>query len=251
MRGVPIDPLEDDARRCFDLVYADVDRGLAAARRLLDEDLGARARALALRAVGLALRERNELDAAVDALEEGIREAAGQPDVQAMLRSTLALAVGLGGDWAAARALNEASMEALPPEEAGRGAAQQATILQRLGRNDEALAWFDRAIGLLDAVGDEVGLAKTQVNAGLAASDSGDDEQARRWLEDAAARAAARRDGHRQPGLRGMAAGGSRGDPPALLRLRAPAARVRRRGIDARDPPARSGGRPRRRRVAR
>lgn len=179
---------ERRAEDTFDLVFSDVRLAQRRANELLKQaDLPASVRALALRTLGLAAREQNDLVKSERYLRSGldIARQARAPVLAASVRSTLALTLGYQGHWDEALAESTRSLIELPDNEAGRGQAQHALILHRLGRNTQAADAYRRALGMLRNEGDRVGLAKTLMNAGLAASEAGDTDTAQGYLEEA------------------------------------------------------------------
>lgn len=184
---------EELALAIYEQVFVSVAEARKRATELLTRPgLSSRAQAISLRTLGFAARESNQLSAAEDFLRraENVASDAGLSDVLAGVRLTLALVRGYLGDWADALFLSEQSLDDLASFEKGRGLGQHALILQRLGRNSEALAVYQHAIEVLRANDDELGLTSFLINAGLAMAESGDVKAGQQWLEEARASAA-------------------------------------------------------------
>lgn len=139
------------------------------AAEVLAASLDPETRVLAGWAAGLAARELGELAAAERSLREAVRGArsGGLPGLAAEIGSSLSLVFAYRGDTAAA--LREANRAAklLDGHTGARNEAQRALILQRLGRYDEALAGYDRALAGLRAAGDEIGTVRLLLNRGV------------------------------------------------------------------------------------
>lgn len=179
---------EQLARDLLDRVHADVESGLRDTEAFLaNDDLDVRSRAHAMRAKGQALREMNRLAESVDVLRRAIDLAAdaGADDLVAMLRVTLALSVGMRGDWRGADVLMRQARTDLPAGERGRGEAQHGLILLRMGDSDAALRALDGAVRVLRGSDDRPGLCLALMNAGLAASECGDHATAATMLFEA------------------------------------------------------------------
>lgn len=155
----------------------------ALSRAQLEHDV--EAASVAERALGLASRVLNEVDAAVHHLRNAVRLAdrTGDSALASECRSSLAFALALAGRAAAAlREVDRASEGADGPVAAAL-ATQRALILQRLGRADEALAWYRRGLPVLRRSGDQLREARALSNRAILFTTTGATAQAERDLQ--------------------------------------------------------------------
>ena len=154
------------------MVGEDHHRALRAAERAAEQarsagDAGAWS--VALRAAGLAVKETGDLTTAEQLLRQAIRLAgrAGLDQEAAEARMTLAFVVLTRGRLRSALSLADAAAAQLSGVAGARVAAQRALVLQRCGRDSEALAEYARALPVLRRAGDEVWEARLRTNRGL------------------------------------------------------------------------------------
>ncbi|MGH9155865.1 MAG: CHAT domain-containing protein, partial [Acidimicrobiales bacterium] len=198
----------------------------ATARRLADQvrgdrRAGAEARSVADRGLGLASMALGDHVAAVHHLRRAVRgaEHGGLPDRAIEARTSLVFALtGTGRLTAALAEANQAAKLARGPAAAA-VQAQRATVLTRLGRYDEALAGYDRAVTSFVRAGDAFAEARVRSNRGVLRAYRGNWEGASADLGRAEAL-------HRAAGRQVAAAGvvhnrgfllALRGDVPAAL----------------------------------
>jgi tetratricopeptide (TPR) repeat protein len=119
--------------------------------------------------LGLALRELGELPAARSELDGAAHEATtvGELRTAALIRSSLAVVVLHLGDTEQALAETTAAAAALDGVDAARNEMQRGVILQRLGRHDDAVAAYDRALPSLRAAADRPAEARLLSNRGV------------------------------------------------------------------------------------
>lgn len=129
----------------------------------------AAAESTAERALGLAARELGRLDTAVGHLRRAVRvaEQAGLPVPAAEAQMSLALARAAQGHTADALRLGAAAGRVLRGLEGARLRMQLALIAQRLGRFDEALDGYRRALTVFRREGDLLWEAKLLSNRGV------------------------------------------------------------------------------------
>jgi tetratricopeptide (TPR) repeat protein len=136
-------------------------------------------------ALGVALRELGELANAREELERAAdaADAGGEPGEAALIRSSLALVVLHLGDTESALATTEAAARSLTAAPAARNEMQRGLVLQRLGRHDEAIAAYDRALPALREAGDLVAQSRLLSNRGVVRAYRGELAGARSDLE--------------------------------------------------------------------
>lgn len=120
-------------------------------------------------ALGVALRELDDLAGARRALAAGAEQAAdeGRPDVAAAITSSLALVLLRLGDTPAALQATEAAAAHLKGIAAARNHMQRGLVLQRLGRHEQALEAYSQALPGLQRAGDAVAEARLRGNRGV------------------------------------------------------------------------------------
>jgi len=128
------------------------------------------AAAMAERALGLVARELDDMASATAHLRRSVEIAtsAGLPLRAAQARMSLSLTLAYAGHSEEALRQAELAAPALPPADRGRLEQQRALILQRLGRLDEALEGYRRALPLLRRTGNADDEARLMMNRGVA-----------------------------------------------------------------------------------
>jgi len=143
---------------------------------LAEGDLSSEDRAAAHYAAGMAHRELNQLEPSRRHFDEAIRAArdGGHRELEARARSGLSLVLAYLGD--PERGLAEADLAEpwLRGGALGRVRMQRALIQQRMGRLDDALAGYRRALPLLARAGDRVAEVRVRVNRSVASTYRGD-----------------------------------------------------------------------------
>lgn len=167
------------AARALELAEAEPAR----ARALAGEALAragatgdAPARCAAERALGVAARAEDDLDAAVVHLRRSARVAAraGLPGDAGQARVALAGALALGGDFRSAMREVDAAGGLLRGADAAVLEAQRAWLLEKQGRLDDALAAYRRALPAVERSADALREAKIRNNVGLLLDQLGD-----------------------------------------------------------------------------
>lgn len=158
------------ARDALDAVQRDPHEAMAIARSLIEGPGSAETIATALWALGLAHRELNQLSEAGRLLVQAIDVAAadGLAEVAAGARTSRALVLAYLGEPQAGLAELELAEPALAGAALARLHVQRSLILQRLGRLDEAIAGYGRALPGLQADGDTLGEVRLLTNRGIA-----------------------------------------------------------------------------------
>ena len=156
-----------------------------AATLLEDCGDGDRARAQVRWALGVALRElgelagaRQELDAAV-----GLASSGEVPRLEALIRSSLATVLLSLGHTELALQETELAAETLDGSDAARNDMQRGVILQRLGRQDDAVRTYDLVQPRLRATGDRAAESRLLSNRGVLHAYAGRLANARADLE--------------------------------------------------------------------
>jgi tetratricopeptide (TPR) repeat protein len=164
-------PLES-AEKALELVMAEprnASKAASAALVLARETGDAEAASVAERALGLAARELHDITGAVDHLRAAVRIAArARLELRAaQARMSLCLALAYKGDTPAALREADRAAPALRGVDAARLLMQRALILQRLGRLDEALEGYRRALVGFRRANDRVWQARLLNNRGV------------------------------------------------------------------------------------
>jgi len=160
------------AARAMDLVGADPLQAQRTASEAITKSRPEKdpaARSTALRALGLARRTTGDLDAAVAALRSAVATAqrAGLPAPAAEGRMSLAFVLLDRGSTAAALRQADRAATTLRGRPAARLLAQRGLILQRVGRLEDALDAFRRALPVLRRGGDDLWEARLRNNRGI------------------------------------------------------------------------------------
>jgi tetratricopeptide (TPR) repeat protein len=162
----------DEAQHALQLVLAQPRRARVLATTAREHALSAgdaAAVSVAERALGLAAKELKDLASAATHLRRAVRvaERAAAEDRAAEARMSLSLVLAYTGNTRGALREANRAAEVLTGEEAARLQMQRALILQRLGRPDEALDGYRRALALFRRSGDRRGEARLLNNRGL------------------------------------------------------------------------------------
>ncbi|MEV4758427.1 CHAT domain-containing protein [Micromonospora sp. NPDC049559] len=137
------------------------------ARRVLVDPLAdADERSAAERAIGLALRELNELPDALRHLRRAVR-VAGEPRVAALAQMSLGYVLASAGRTSAALSAVTAALPRLSGAEAGRARMQRGVVLHYRGRFDEAVRDYGLAVEIAQREGDQLLEARARNNRGL------------------------------------------------------------------------------------
>lgn len=179
------------AQAALDLVPADPRRAAAEAGLALTlarRERNPAAKSMAYRALGLAARDLNDLDAALSALHSAVRvaDSAGLGACAAQARMSRAFVYSSRGRITAARRDVDDAVSALAGVDRARALAQQALILQQAGELDHALAVYRTALPALRRYGDRLWEARLRNNRSLAYSLQGHPRRARADLTRAA-----------------------------------------------------------------
>lgn len=136
-------------------------------------------------ALGLALRELGELPEARDELDAAAAQAgsAGATRTSALIRSSLAVVLLHLGNTELALEATGLAARSLDGTDAARNDMQRGVILQRLGRQADAVDAYDRAHRRLRASGDRAAESRLLSNRGVLHAYRGDLGQARADLE--------------------------------------------------------------------
>jgi tetratricopeptide (TPR) repeat protein len=167
------------AETALRLAQAEPDGAAALAAAVLDDvdvDVDPEAVSVAERALGLVARVRHDLGAAGVHLERAIDVAlaAGLKRRVAEARTSLALVLASLGDVAGALEQADQAAGDLDGGAAARLLVQRSLILQRLGRLDQALQGYRRALPALRRAGDDEGEARLLTNRGILHAYRGD-----------------------------------------------------------------------------
>jgi tetratricopeptide (TPR) repeat protein len=163
----------DGARGAFELIGSDPGAALAAADRIVAAvpargatPVQLEAVSMAHRVAALALTEVPDLHAAESRIRLAVSVArrARSSECEAQARMTLAFVLMGRGRLVAALAAADRALPGLAGADRGRLLGQRALILQKVGRDDEALESFGAALELLDAHGDLAMTAKAHHN---------------------------------------------------------------------------------------
>jgi len=162
--------LAEEAERLLELAQDDPADAEERARRILDLAGGdAYPRSLAQETLGLAAKERLDLDGAATLLQQAVAtaEAAGLATRAAQARMSLCFLLVSRGD--AEAALRELALAdaVLHGADGARLQMRRGLVLQRLGLLDAALATYDRALPALRRAGDRLWEARLLSNRGV------------------------------------------------------------------------------------
>jgi tetratricopeptide (TPR) repeat protein len=160
----------DAAHRAILLAQTDPRRAMEVAGHARRHAAGdAETTSRAERALGLAAKELNDLDGAVVHLRRAaaVARRAGLAVPEAEARMSLALTLAYRGQTAAALRQADLATPALEGRDAARLQMQRAVILARLGRQDEALDGYRKALAVFRQVGDALWEARVLSNRGV------------------------------------------------------------------------------------
>ncbi|MCA2219242.1 CHAT domain-containing protein [Jidongwangia harbinensis] len=161
-----------DAREALRLADSDPRRAAAQAAAVLARARAAHdhaAAAVAQRALGLAAMHVEDLDVALSHLRGAIRHGrrANSPLLAAEARMTLAFVLNRRGRSRTASAEIDTAIRDLDGVPRARAEAQRGAIMHQLGRFDEALSSYQRALPVLRKAGDELWMLRVLSNRGL------------------------------------------------------------------------------------
>lgn len=160
-------PSTPDAQAALDAVQRYPREAIEAGRRVLASNtVGPDERSTAERAIGLALRELNDLPGAIRHLRRAVR-AAESPRVSALAQMSLGYALANAGRTAAALRAVTAALPRLTGADAGRARMQRGVVLHFRGRFAEAVRDYDVAIDIAQREGDLLLEARARNNRGL------------------------------------------------------------------------------------
>lgn len=159
----------EHAQQALDAVQRRPREAIAIAQRVLARPVTGDERATAHRAIGLALRELNDLPGSVRQLRRSVRVADrdGSPQVAALARMSLGYALASAGRNEAALRAVSAALERLTGADAGRARMQRGVVLQYRGRYDEATRDYDAAVQIAQREGDLLLEARARNNRGV------------------------------------------------------------------------------------
>ncbi|BCJ66568.1 CHAT domain-containing protein [Polymorphospora rubra] len=129
-------------------------------------------RSTAERAIGLALRELNDLPGALRHLRRAVR-VTGSPRTRALARMSLGYVLANAGHTAAALREVTAALPRLTGADAGRARMQRGVVLHYRGRFDEAVRDYGLAVDIAQREGDLLLEARARNNRGLLNSHRG------------------------------------------------------------------------------
>lgn len=160
-----------DAREAVELAHAEPARAWVLATQVMGHSgAGAEALSLAHEALGLVAKESDDLDGSVAALTEAVTlaERAGLTHRAAQARVSLAFALQSRGEpERALRELDRAARELQHSHEGARVQMRRGSILQRLGKLDDAIAAYEQALPTLRRAGDRLWEARLLSNRGV------------------------------------------------------------------------------------
>ncbi|WP_433528816.1 tetratricopeptide repeat protein [Micromonospora sp. CA-263727] len=161
------------AQAALDTVQRCPREAIAMAQRLLaDRPVDHDDRSTAERAIGLALRELNDLPGALRHLRRAVRTA-GTARTRALARMSLGYVLANAGRTAAALRAVTAALPQLTGADAGRARMQRGVVLHFRGRYDEAVRDYGLAIDIAQREGDPLLEARARNNRGLLNSHRG------------------------------------------------------------------------------
>jgi tetratricopeptide (TPR) repeat protein len=182
---------DPDSEQLLEQVMADPRRAARRAGQALDQARAERdvtGQASAQRVLGLAAHVLHDAAAAAGYLKQAIRSAqrAGEPVIEAEARMSYALVLDdLGNPAAALREIDRACAQ-LSGLRLARATMQRALILRRVGRDNDALAGYQRALTAFRRHGDALWQGRVLVNRAVLRGYHGELAQARADLEEAA-----------------------------------------------------------------
>ncbi|MGW0505559.1 CHAT domain-containing protein [Micromonospora sp. NPDC003241] len=156
----------DTAQAALDAVQRRPSDAIMIAERVLAAGTDDDERSTADRAIGLALRELNDLAGARRHLRRAVRSA-GTARTRALARMSLGYVLASSGHTAAALRAVTAALPDLTGADAGRGRMQRGVVLHYRGRYDEAVRDYGLAIDIAQREGDLLLEARARNNRGL------------------------------------------------------------------------------------
>ncbi|MGC5052363.1 CHAT domain-containing protein [Micromonospora sp. DT48] len=155
------------AQAALDLVQRCPSEAITIATRVLaTTDADRDERATAERAIGLALRELNDLPGALRHLRRAVRSA-GSARTEALARMSLGYVLANAGRTAAALREVTAALPELSGADAGRARMQRGVVLHYRGLYDDAVREYGHAIDIAQREGDRLLEARARNNRGL------------------------------------------------------------------------------------
>ncbi|WP_428965071.1 CHAT domain-containing protein [Micromonospora fluostatini] len=154
------------AHRALDAVQRYPREAIALARAVLDSTVDTGERSTAERAVGLALRELNDLPGALRHLRRAVR-ATDDPRLRALARMSLGYVLANAGRTTAALRAVTLALPRLTGADAGRARMQRGVVLHYRGRFDEAVRDYGVAVEIAQREGDLLLEARARNNRGL------------------------------------------------------------------------------------
>ncbi|MFV2088686.1 CHAT domain-containing protein [Micromonospora sp. LOL_021] len=156
----------DLAQRALDTVQRYPHEAISIAHRVLADAPDARTRSTAERAIGLALRELNDLTGAARHLRRAVR-AGDDARLRALARMSLGYVLASAGRTTAALRVVTLALPQLTGADAGRARMQRGVVLHYRGRFDEAVRDYDQAVEIARREGDLLLEARARNNRGL------------------------------------------------------------------------------------
>ncbi|MFY1636496.1 CHAT domain-containing protein [Solwaraspora sp. WMMB335] len=156
----------DPAQRALDSVQRYPHDAISIARQVLASPSDAAARSTAERAIGLALRELNDLPGAIRHLRRAVR-ASADPRLRALARMSLGYVLASSGRTTAALRAVTLALPQLTGADAGRARMQRGVVLHYRGRFDEAVRDYDVAVSIAQRERDPLLEARARNNRGL------------------------------------------------------------------------------------
>ncbi|SCL39529.1 CHAT domain-containing protein [Micromonospora pallida] len=154
------------AQTALDAVQRYPHEAIAVARQVLAGAPDSGARSTAERAIGLALRELNDLPGALRHLRRAVR-AADDPRLRALARMSLGYVLANAGRTTAALRAVTLALPLLTGADAGRARMQRGVVLHYRGRFDEAVRDYGVAVEVAQREGDLLLEARARNNRGL------------------------------------------------------------------------------------
>ena len=155
--------LPSDLTQLLPLALSRPQDALLAARSALSGQLSAYYASLAHHAIGIVLRDRGDLSAAITELRKGLRLArmSGKPEREADVQATLGAALAWTGRSQQGLAVLDRAVEASRGDPAGRVLMRRASVLYDMGRFHEAHEDLSRALPYLRRGGDTIWEARS------------------------------------------------------------------------------------------
>ncbi|GGM28173.1 MULTISPECIES: CHAT domain-containing protein [Micromonospora] len=154
------------AQSALDAVQRYPHEALTIARAVLGATSDTHERSTAERAIGLALRELNDLPGALRHLRRAVR-ATDDPRLRALARMSLGYVLANAGRTVAALRAVTLALPMLTGADAGRARMQRGVVLHYRGHFDEALRDYDVAVDIAQREGDLLLEARARNNRGL------------------------------------------------------------------------------------